>query len=99
LEDSLAPSTILFAAETLRWTVTVEVEEAAGFGRAVVLMLRRGLIIPSPGDRTADGREASSTGDLLGIVVVEVGNLIGAGVEGDSVPILDLLAPDLGVTL
>lgn len=78
--------------------MTVGVEEATGFGRAVVLMLSRGLIIPSPGDRTADGREASSTGDLLGIVVV-VGNLIGAGVEGDSVPILDLLAPDLGVTL
>jgi len=89
---------MLFAAETLRWKVVVDGEAAAGFGRAVVLMLRRGLIIPSPGDRIAAGRGPSSTGDLLGIVAV-FGNLIGAGVEGDSVPILDFLAPDLGVTL
>lgn len=89
---------MLFAADTLRWKVTVDGEEVAGFGRAVVLILRRGFIIPSPGDRTVDGRGPSSTGDLLGTVAV-VGNLIGAGVEGDSVPILDFLAPDLGVTL
>lgn len=37
----------------------------------------------------------SSIGDRL----VVCWNLIGAGVEGDSVPILDFLAPDRGVIL
>lgn len=64
LLDSLAPSTILFAAETLRCTVTIGAEEAFGLARTGVLMLRRGLVIPSPGDRMAAGRWASSTGDF-----------------------------------
>lgn len=61
-------------------------------------MLRRGLIKPSPGDLTANDRGVSSTGDLCEEVVVN-GNPMGAGLEGESVPNLDLLVPDRGVTL
>jgi hypothetical protein len=87
---------MLFAADTLLWAVMTGVDMAEpALGRVLVLAVSRGLDMPKPGvcpsGAAFRGAEAGFDG------WPSFAHRTGAGVEGDSVPTLDLRAPDRGV--
>ena len=88
---------MLFAAEILRWVVA-GAEAMFGFGKEGVLMFKRGVLIPIPTWCLGCAWETVSGGEGFSPEWWFSG-LTGAGVEGDSVPYRELLAPDLGVML
>lgn len=65
-EASWVPSTMLFAAEILRWVVVAGAEAMLGFGKEGVLMFKRGVLIPIPTWCLSCGWEAESGGEGFG---------------------------------